>query len=266
MKLKILTTAALLTTTSLTVIFDTLAPLQAKAENIQHTQQLLSSKQCSKCELSGAGLVLADLVGANLSGADLSRANLSRANLMGADLTGANLTGASLNGANLTGANLSGANLDSTDLRDSILSNAQLYGTSLRTAYIQGTMGIPQYAGTAEDFYAWGVVEAQRGNYRAAIAKYNQALGLKSDFAPAYLARSVSLFNLGDYRVAAQDAQVAATLFSVQQNPRGSQLAQNVMKGIEIAQNPPKARSRGPSIGDFFVSVGSVLLQLIPLF
>lgn len=266
MKLKILTTAALLTTTSLSVIFDTLAPLQAKAENLQHTQQLLSTKQCPQCELSGAGLVLADLAGANLSGADLSRANLSRANLMGADLTGANLTGASLNGANLSGANLTGATLNSTDLRDAVLIEAKLFGTSLKTSYIQGTVGIPQYAGTPQDFYAWGVVEAERGNYKAAIANYNQALSLKSDFAPAFLARSVSRLNLADYRGANQDAQVAATLFSVQQNPLGYQTAQNVIKGIEIVQNPPKARGRGPSVGDFFVSVGSVLLQLVSFF
>jgi tetratricopeptide (TPR) repeat protein len=267
MKLRILTTTAvLLTTTSLTVTLDTLAPLQAKAENLEHTQQLLSTKQCSQCELSGAGLVLSDLAGADLSGADLSRANLSRANLMGADLSGANLTGASLNGANLSGANLSGATLHGTDLRDAILLNALLYGTSLKTAYIQGTVGIPEYAGTAEDFYAWGVIESDRGNYRGAIANYNQALSLKSDFAPAYLARSVSRFNLNDFRGATQDAQVASTLFSVQQNLRGYQLAQSVIKGLEIAQNPPKARARGPSIGDFFVSIGSVLLQLLPLF
>jgi hypothetical protein len=51
MKLKFLTTAALLTTTSLSVLGDTLAPLHAKAENLQHTQQLLSTKQCPQCEL-----------------------------------------------------------------------------------------------------------------------------------------------------------------------------------------------------------------------
>lgn len=267
MKLKILTTAALITTTTtLSVLGDTLVALQAKAENLQHTQQLLSTKQCLQCELTGAGLVLADLAGANLSGADLSRANLSRANLIGADLSGANLTGASLHGANLSGANLSGAILNSTDLREAILSDAKLFGTTLRTSYIQGTIGIPQYAGTPEDFYAWGVVESQRGNYKAAIANYNQALSIKTDFAAAFLARSVSRFNLGDYRGATQDAQVAATLFSVQQNPLGYQTAQNVVKGIEIVQNPPKARSRGPSIGDFFVSVGSVLLQLVSFF
>lgn len=258
MKLTVFFTATLLTTSSLGAV--------AKAENLQHTQQLLSTKQCPQCELSGAGLVLADLTGANLSGANLTRANLSRANLTGADLSGADLSGASLNGAILTGTNLSGAKLNSTDLRDAVLFNAQLYGTDLRTAYIQGTVGIPQYAGTPEDFYAWGVVESQRGNDRGAISKYEQALIIKSDYAPAYLARSVSRINLGDLNGASQDAQTAATLFSVQQNPKGYQLAQNVITGIEVLKNPPKARGKGPSLGDFFISIGSVLLQMVPFF
>jgi uncharacterized protein YjbI with pentapeptide repeats len=266
MKLTILTTAVLLATTGLGVMREAIAPLHANAENLEHTQQLLSSKECPQCDLSNAGLVLAELAGANLSGANLSRANLSRANLAGADLTGADLTGASLNGANLTGANLSGANLNSTDLRDAVLFNAQLYGTNIRTAYIQGTVGIPQYAGTPEDFYAWGVIEAERGNYKDAIAKYNQALSIKSDFGPAYLARSVSRFNLGDLNGASQDAKFAATLFSVQQNPTGSRAAQSIIQGIELAKNPPKARARGASLGDMFVSVGSVLLQLLSAF
>ena len=265
MKLIILTAATLLTTTSLSAMCDALAPLRANAENLEHTQQLLATKQCPKCELSNAGLVLANLAGANLSGADLSRANLSRANLMGADLSGANLSGASLSGANLSGANLSGANLSGTDLRDAFLVNAQLFGTNLSTAFVQGAIGIPQYAGTAEDFYAWGVVESERGDYRAAIENYNKALSLKSDFAPAILARGVARYNLGDVSGGSQDAQIAATLFSIQQNTAGYQLSQNVVTGIEIARNPPKARS-GSSVGNFLVSLGSVLFQLLSPF
>ena len=75
MKLRILAAATLLSA------IGPIAP--APAENIQHTQQLLATRQCPNCDLSGAGLVLANLTGANLKGADLSRANLSRANLSG---------------------------------------------------------------------------------------------------------------------------------------------------------------------------------------
>lgn len=257
MKLTILTTAVLLATTNLSAI--------ATAENLQHIQQLLSTKECQQCELSGAGLVVTDLAGAKLSGADLSRANLSRANLTGADLTGANLSGASLNGANLSGANLSGANLSGTDLRDAVLANSLLFGTSLTTAYVQGAIGIPQYAGTPEDFYAWGVGEANRGNYKAAIGFYNQALGVKPDFAPAFLARGVARFNLGDYAGATQDAQQAGEIFNAQGNPAGYKTAQEMIQGIQIAQNPPKARS-GTSLGNAIVGVGSLLFRLLSPF
>lgn len=263
MKLKIITTAVLLTTTSLSLLSNALAPLQANAENLQQIQKLLSSKQCQQCDLSNAGLVYADLAGAQLSGADLSRANLSRANLAGTDLSGANLSGASLAGANLTGANLSGANLTGTDLRDAYLVNAKLFGTNLNTAFVQGAIGIPQYAGTVEDFYAWGIVESDRGNYRAAIENYNKALSLKPDFAAALLGRGVARYNLGDVAGATQDAQSATVLFTVQENMAGSQVSQNVVQGIQIAIDPPKARSR-TSIGDTLVSLASLLFSLIP--
>ncbi|HBB31104.1 MAG TPA: hypothetical protein DDZ80_23960 [Cyanobacteria bacterium UBA8803] len=257
MKLIILTTTALLTATSLNAI--------AKAENLAHIQQLLSTKECPQCDLRGAGLVMADLGGVNLSGADLSRANLSRANLMGADLTGANLTGTSLNGANLAEANLSGAILEGTDLRDAYLVNAQLFGTTLNRAYIQGTIGIPQYAGTAEDFYAWGVIEAERGNYKAAIENYNQALSIKPEFAPAFLARGVARFRLGDEPGATKDAEIASKLFTDQGNPAGYQASQNLIKVVEIAQKPPETRSR-TSLGNALVGIGSLLLRFLSPF
>ncbi|MBE9126445.1 MULTISPECIES: pentapeptide repeat-containing protein [unclassified Coleofasciculus] len=254
MKRAILATAALITATNVSAI--------ATAENLQHIQQLLSTKDCSQCDLQNAGLVMAELVGANLSGADLSRANLSRANLMGADLTQANLSGASLNGANLAGANLSGAILEGTDLRDAYLANAQLFGTNLSNAYIQGTIGIPQYAGTAEDFYAWGVIEAERGNYNAAIEKYNQALSIKSDFAPAFLARGVARFRLGDEAAATSDAQIASQLFTEQNDPFGYQASQNLIQLVELALNPPEVRER-PSLGNALVGIGSLLLRFL---
>ncbi len=257
MKLTIFTTAALLTTTSLGTV--------ANAENLQLIQKLLSTKECSQCNLSNAGLVLADLTGANLSGANLTRANLSRTNLAGADLSGADLSGASLNGANLSGANLSGANLTGTDLRDAYLVNAKLFGVSLNTAYLQGTIGIPEYAGTPEDFYAWGVVEANRGNHRGAIEKYNQVLGVKPDFAPALLARAISLYKLGNETGATQDAQRAGTLFTAQGNTKGYQASQNLVEAIKIAQTPPK-REGGSSIGNLLVGLGSLLLRFVSPF
>lgn len=254
MKLKLLT----LTTAIAALSFAT----PARSENIQHTNQLLSTGQCVQCDLSDAGLVMVNLVGADLRGADLSRANLSRANLTGANLMGANLSGTSLNGANLTGAVLVGANLTGTDLRGAYLVNANLLGTSLNSAYIQGTYGIPDYAGSPENFHAWGAIEARRGNYTAAIDHYNKALSIDPGYAPAYLGRGLALFRVGNDVGAMRDAEVASKLFETQRNPSGYQVSQQFIAAIEAYRNPPDSGGGG-GFGNFIGSLGSLLLQFL---
>lgn len=258
MKLKIFSFAAILTTTCLTT--------PAKAENLQHTRQLLSTKECQQCDLSGAGLVLSNLEGSKLSGANLIRANLSRANLIGADLSGANLSGASLYGANLTGANLKGANLSGADLRDANLTNASLEGVNLDTAFVQGTIGISQGAGKPEDFYKWAVTEAQTGNYRGAIEHYNQALILKPEFAGAYLGRGLARYRIGDERGATLDAQTSAQLFTAQGSSQGFQTAQGFIKNMELARKPINQGGGGSNLGNFLGVAASLLLRLISPF
>ncbi|MFP4299188.1 MAG: pentapeptide repeat-containing protein [Spirulinaceae cyanobacterium] len=256
-----MTKLPIITTTVITAL-SWLAPV--KAENLQHTSQLLSTRQCPNCDLRGAGLAMANLAGANLEGANLSYANLSQANLTGANLMGANLMGTSLNGANLSGAVLVGANLNGTDLRDAFLVNANLLGTSLQQAHIQGTYGIPNYAGTKENFYTWGALEAERGNYQAAIAHYNQALGLDPEFAPAYLGRGVSFFRLGNYSAALHDAQLANSLFETQNNQAGSEVTEQFAEVIELAANPPnRGGGGGGNFGNFLAGVGSLLLNFV---
>lgn len=115
----------------------------AQAENPQHVQQLLETKQCSGCDLRFANLSNANLEGANLKGADLRGANLantnlSRSTLNSANLGAANLVGANLRAANLMSADFSYANLASADLRNALFSNASLSGANLA-----GTMGLP---------------------------------------------------------------------------------------------------------------------------
>jgi uncharacterized protein YjbI with pentapeptide repeats len=254
MKLRILASSTLLTAISLAT--------PALAANPEHTRQLLSTRQCQGCDLSNAGLVMANLAGANLRGANLSRANLSRANLAGADLGGANLTGASLFGADLTGANLSGANLNAADLRDTHLVEANLTGASLGNANMLGAMGVPTYAGTAEDFYRMGMAEAERDNFNRAIDLFNQALTMKPEMANAYLSRGLARYHLGDPTAAIEDTKKAETLYIAQGNQEGQQLAQQVIKGI---QTPRTARLR-PGKGDFLSflqGVAGIALQFL---
>ena len=237
------------------------APTQA--ENLSHTSQLLSSKQCPLCDLSGAGLMMADLSGANLAGANLSRANLSRADLSNADLRGADLSGTSLHGANLMGANLTGANLNGTDLREAYLNEATLTDANINTNYTQGTVGVPNHAATPEQFYHWATLEGKKSNYRAAIGYYNQALSVDPEFANAYLGRGLARYRLGDLLGAQQDAKHASQLFETQENETGYQASQQLVEGLEIAINPPERRGSGSSFKNILMSVGSLAVQFL---
>ena len=251
MRLPILFTTALLTTICL-------AP--ATAADSEHTRQLLATKKCQNCDLSGAGLVLANLSGANLSGANLSGANLSRANLSGADLSGANLNGASLFGANLSGAKLSGAELSAADLRDSYLANVDLTSANLLRANLQGAIGIPLQVGKPEDFYKWGVAQGQKGNSQGAIEHFNQALSINPRFAAAYLARGAARYQQLDRRGAIRDAQIAEKLFLTQKNTEGYQTAQLLVKELQAPQCTSPSKGK-PNFMNFLAGLGSILLR-----
>jgi uncharacterized protein YjbI with pentapeptide repeats len=235
----------------------------SRAENLNHLQQLLSTKQCTFCDLTGAGLVQSNLAGARLSGANLTGANLSQANLSGADLSGANLSGASLFGANLTGANLNGAILNGTDLRGAYLVNADLGGAKLDNAYVQGAIGIPKNAGTPDLFYSWGMAEAKQGNTAAAIANFNQAMTIDPEYAPAYLARAMANYRLGQNALAAADAKSASDLFEKQKNQAGYEAAQNFIKGMEIALKPKEEGGNNARLDSIVQGIGSILLQFV---
>lgn len=244
-----------------TVILTAIAQIPAMAENLTQLNELLSTKECTQCDLSGTGLVMANLAGAKLSGANLSQANLSQANLNNADLSNADLSGASLYGANLTGANLKGAKLEGTDLRSAYLKGANLDNINLENAKIQGTRGIDKYAGTPQQFYSWGVSEAEQGHYQVAIEHYTRALELDPKLASSYLARGLAFYRLGRQQEADRDGQVAAKLFQMQKNQVGYQNSQKFLTGIQLADGR-KVPGNSP-LEKFFSGVGSFLLQLL---
>jgi WD40 repeat protein len=140
MKRIILTTAALLSSLSYCVPSIAANPAQVK--------QLLTTKQCPKCDLVGLDLrgdPVAnpnglDLSGANLQGANLSGARLALVNLQGANLSNAILLDSDLLRANLSQANLKGADLRASTLNFANLSGANLSGADLRDAFLKGTV------------------------------------------------------------------------------------------------------------------------------
>jgi uncharacterized protein YjbI with pentapeptide repeats len=70
--------------------------------NQKELGMVIATKQCEKCDLSGADLSGADLRGANMQEANLRVADLRRAKLLNANLKDADLTGANLAGATWT--------------------------------------------------------------------------------------------------------------------------------------------------------------------
>ena len=99
--------------------------------NPEHMQQLLTSNNCTDCDLRGASLAGANLQQTNLKGSNLRGVNLEGANLEGANLEGCNLRWANLEGANLQGADLSTKGVMPTNLRHAILRNADLSNAKL---------------------------------------------------------------------------------------------------------------------------------------
>jgi tetratricopeptide (TPR) repeat protein len=242
----------------------------AQAENLQQTQQLLSTKRCQQCDLSGAGLVYANLSDADLQGANLSQANLSRINLSGANLRGANLSGAVLFSANLSHADLSGADLRGADLRGATLTGATWEGANIEGTNLLGAVGLPATIATPDRLYAWGLAEAQRGNLQGAIDNYNQALSQQPDFAHAILARGVARFRLGDRLGAMEDAKTAQQIYTSQENNQGQQISMQFEQGIQAMQDADEKQKRrengGGSGGNFLGFLGSIaglLLQFV---
>ncbi len=257
------------------------APLGARAENLQHLNQLLGTRQCQRCDLSRSGLVQSDLSRIDVTGSDLSDANLSRTNLRGAnlqkanltraslfgadlsgaDLRGANLTQADLGGANLTGANLDGAIFAQTDLRQAILTGANFTGVDFRNAYVRGAVDIPLFALKAEEFYLWGMDEGRRKNPRGAIENFNRSITLDPKFAPAYIGRAIAKKELRDMTGAMEDALQAEKLFQTQNNPEGVKIAQELATAIRTPSQENKPENH--PLSGIFTSLGSILLPFL---
>ena len=111
-----------------------------RASNPAHIQQLLQTKVCQNCDLTGADLKDALLVGADLRGANLSKANLDGALLVAVNLASANLSDGSLQHVDLSGANLRGANLSRANLSYSEFEGAQLNKAILQQANLSNAL------------------------------------------------------------------------------------------------------------------------------
>ncbi len=237
----------------------------AQAENLAHVQQLLNTRQCQSCELDRAGLIYANLTGVDLSGSSMIQANLSRANLTNANLQQTNLVGAMMTSVNLSGANLRGADLRGADLREAYLVGADLQGARLDGALLHGAVGAPTSVVSGEDYYLWGLTEHRRGNFRGAIAYFDQALALQSDLSHAYLARGMARYQVNDLSGAVQDAQQAEQFYQREGNDSGQQVTVQFVEGIRTVEEADAKQRAGrrSSFLDFLGGVAGLLLQFL---
>lgn len=103
-----------------------LIPVSVSAFVQSDLDKLLATKECKKCDLSGADLSGKLLAKAQLDGADLSGANLSHSILRMADLDGASLKDANLSFTVLEAADLHRANFEGATMEGTIFDGAYL--------------------------------------------------------------------------------------------------------------------------------------------
>jgi tetratricopeptide (TPR) repeat protein len=233
----------------------------ARAENLDHIRQLLSTKQCQNCDLQGASLVMANLQSASLSNANFQQANLSRVNLIGADLRNAKLAGSSLSGANLGGADLSGADLRNTDLRGTVFTGAILTGTLLDGATLQAAIDLPSTIGTAEQYYQWATDSTRQKRYDIAIDQFNQSLLRNPVHAPSYFGRSIAKFEIGDRKAAIVDMGQANELFKTQGDKAGLESSDRIL--LEMKKPIESSEGRGGNgLGMSMINIVGGLLRV----
>jgi hypothetical protein len=113
------------------------ADLAAAGTVEENRDQLLKTRSCPSCNLSGVNLSRAELSGADLQGADLTNARFLLANLAGANLQGTKLRGAKFGGADLAAADLRGADLEASALNGAYYARAA-FDPELAAALRQG--------------------------------------------------------------------------------------------------------------------------------
>jgi len=101
-------------------------------------KQLLETRGCPQCDLSGANLNRLDLSGVNLEGANLSRAQMALTNLSGANLKNCDLREAIFNGADLAEIDLRGADLTGASMVGAYMYGALMDGEIIETSPYAG--------------------------------------------------------------------------------------------------------------------------------
>jgi len=71
---------------------------------------------------------------------------------------------------------------------------------------------MPKIPKSASAYHNIGIIYAELGQYQTAIDYYNEAIGLKPDYADAYYNRALVYFEIGDKNAGCRDVQKACEL------------------------------------------------------
>ncbi|MBF0276412.1 MAG: pentapeptide repeat-containing protein [SAR324 cluster bacterium] len=138
------------------------APFLTFGFNPEHLDQLLETKKCAQCDLSGV---------------TLENIDLKEADLPGANLKGSTLINVNLDRANLKGANLQNSELDHVDLREAILVEANLQHASVN----KSSMDQSNFARANLDFVMLRKATLKRANFRGVTMRESELLGVSAD-------------------------------------------------------------------------------------
>ena len=111
---------------------------------------------------------------------------------------------------------------------------------------------------SAETYFAWGNDKSKSGDYKGAIADYNTAIQLKSDFARAYYKRAEAKGKLGQLSEAKSDLQDAEKLAEQIGDASLKVLIEQELRLSRITFDPGKCGGR-PCIRDMRIRVTDVL-------
>lgn len=125
-----------------------------KVTSEENLEQLIKTRSCRGCDLSGLTLNRLDLSGVDLEGADLSLSKLHLTNLSGANLKNTKLKGTAFGGADLGGADLRGADLQDTSLDNAYLGEALLDDDRATSLGLKGSNSDMGAIALAEDTYS----------------------------------------------------------------------------------------------------------------
>ena len=110
---------------------DALSSIASRKLRTTNKQNLLTTKQCIKCDLTGMELPGANLRNAQLAGSYLGYTSFFSADLSYADLNYTDLSEADLRNASLMGSNLKNSILEGANLKDAKLWGAKFCNTTM---------------------------------------------------------------------------------------------------------------------------------------